>query len=149
MKSATENLFDVLVGRKILFLENDNGLYYGLNKLEDFLKEKNLKYKCIFEVGEQPWAKVKKAIDTSNVIIFQTQWVFPISKKISEYCFSLRQPKIFIEVPVGSDPTWYYKPDGIPHDVYFLRIGVFKDDPWQFYKLSSKPYWDYENKFDQ
>ena len=149
MKSAKENLFDTLVGRKILFLENDNGLYHGLDDLEDFLKEKNLKYKCMFEVSETPWSKIKKAIDSSNVIVFQTQWVYEVSKKIKEYAFSLKTPKIFIEVPVGRDPSFYYKPEGIAHDIYFLRVGLFSDEDWQFYKLSNKPYWDYENKFDK
>ena len=154
IKHPKENLADLLKGKKVLFLENDNGLYHGLDQLEEFIIANKIKYKVLFEVDEIPMENIIKEIKKCDVLIFQTQWVYKVSQEISKYMFASKDKKIVIECYL-SDPTWYYKPKAV-HDVYICRppIRYSKTDPvmegeWKFYKLSQKPYWDYKNKFDK
>lgn len=79
-------------------------------------------------------------------IVFQTRWLYNISKDLLAYATSMSSKKIFIEVYI-SEPTWYYSSQhGTHHDVYIYSsiAGVIET----FYKLTEKPYWDYENGFD-
>jgi hypothetical protein len=147
MNQAEQNIVKTLQGKTLLFVENDNGLYHGLDRFKHLLKRNGIEYKILFEVGKKPLDKVLKAIQKHDGIIFQTQWVYEVSTKLKEYMFSLKDPKIVIEVPVG-DPTWYFKPAGVPHDVYIFKTDeMSKED--EFYKLrEDKAYWNYENGFD-
>lgn len=146
MKTAKENLLDTLKDKRILFLENDTALYDELENIELFLKEHKLKYKCLFDLTSKRWSTIKKAIDAADVIIFQTQWVYPISKAVHTYIAKeLLTKKAIIECYL-TNPTWYYIPLSLAgHDVYIIR--PFEE--WRFYKLSEDPYWDYKNKFDK
>ena len=149
MKTPTQNIVNTLTGKRVLFLENDNGLYNGLDKFESILKTNDIECKALFEVSELPMNVIVEHINEYDVIVFQTTWQTEYSKKLSDYIFALKTPKIIIEVPI-SDPTWYYKPKDIAHELYFYK------PPFEWYieaetfiKLSDKAYWDYENKFDQ
>lgn len=145
-----ENIFNTLVGKKVLFIENDNALENGLDEFENILKKIGVKYTVLFTASEQPFDKILSAINTHDCIVFQTQWVYDISKKIKEYMLSLLQKKIVIECYI-SEPSFYYKPDTI-HDVYIYSCqsywGEADKETETFYKLSDKAYWDYKNGFD-
>lgn len=151
VKTPRENLLNVLQGKKVLFIENDHGLYNGLERLEDFLKENKIEYKCLFDVQKMPFENIVKAISENDAIVFQTQWVYEIARKLSQFLQDYKEKKIVIEVPVGADPTWYYLPKGVVHDLYFLQLA--NKDTWyqedKFLKITDKPYWDYENNFDK
>lgn len=151
MKTSQENILSVLKDKSILFIENDMGLYNGLDKVEELLIENKIKYNCLFDVSSLPLEYVKKQIEWSNVIIFQTTWTYEVSKQIHDFIASIKNDnKIIIEHYVN-EPSWYYKPD-VAHDVYICRTPL-RDlddiDDWEFYLLSEEPYWDYENKFDK
>jgi len=150
-KNPQQNIANVLKGKKVLFLENDNGLYNGLEAFEAILKQNKIKYKCLFEVSEMPLEKIIKAIGSFDAIIFQTQWVYPVSKKLYEYMAALQEKKIVIECFIN-EPTWYYKPD-VVHDVYIYAYQdlqeLWEGNGHKFYKLSETAYWDYINKFDK
>jgi len=154
MKTAVQNLIKTLKGKKVLFLENDNGLYHGLDQIEEKFIENNISYKCLFDVSNKQFDEILEAIKQSDAIVFQTQWVYEISGKIKEYMFASTDKKIVIECYI-SDPTWYYKPN-VVHDVYVCKppLRAWKDDKvddkdWSFFKLSDKPYWGYKNKFNK
>lgn len=103
----------------------------------------------MFDLSSLTLEEIKKNIDEHDVIVFMTQWVYDISKKIAEYMFSLKTKKVVIEVYIY-EPTWYYKPKTI-HDVYIYshQKSKFSEDKIKFYKLSNKPYWDYKNEFNK
>lgn len=153
MKTAKENLYDTLKGKKVIFLENGTDKYLdnGLQNVEAFLKEKKIKYK-IWNVDPEvnSFEKTLLQIKKHDAIIFQSQWLYDISKKLNLYMRESKEKKIIIEVYVGCDPTWYYHPEGVVHDVYILPAPLERTYPreWRFYKLSDKAYWNYENEFD-
>jgi len=151
VNTPTQNIFKTLNGKRVIFLENSNGLYHGLDVFENILKERGIKYKILLNLSQLPIDRVLKDINNTDVIVFQTQWVYPISNKLFEYISSLKKKKIIVEVPVGNHPTWDYKPKGIIHDVYWYRYLDEGDDRKKegFYKLSRKPYWNYKNQFDK
>lgn len=149
--TPSENILKTLKGKKVLFLENDNGLYHGLDCFEQRLIENKIKYKALFNLKEVPFEEIVKTISKYDCIVFMTQWIYEISRKLKDYMFSLKDKKIVIEVYI-SEPTWYYKPKSA-HDVYIYSCyRPWKDDPMKnekFYKLTQKPYWDYKNEFNK
>jgi hypothetical protein len=144
-ETVKQNLLQLLIGKKVLFLENDDGLYHGLDKLEKFLIKNKIEYSCLFDLSTFEFDYIVKKIFEHDVIVFQTQWVYKISHQLKEFAYGMQVKKIFIECYLG-DPTWYHKPNVI-HDVYILRS--YESTDWKFYKLSAKPYWEYKNKFDR
>lgn len=151
IKTPTENIIKTLKGKRILFLENGSCLENGVEEFERILKGAKIEYTILFNLSKVPLNEIVKAINEHDGIIFMTQWVYDVSRKLKEYMFSLKEKKIVIEAYI-SEPTWYYKPKTI-HDVYIYSCMV----PWgraeketeKFYKLSKKPYWDYKNKFNR
>jgi hypothetical protein len=149
MKTAVQNVINTLKGKKVLFLEGDNGLYHGLDRIEKILIEEGIEYKALFEVRSLPMTDIVAHINEYDAIIFQTQWVYEVSQEIKRFAFGMKDKKIFIECYI-SEPTWYYKPK-VVHDVYIFK-GPLKwqsDEDIRFYKLSQKAYWDYKNKFNR
>lgn len=148
INNPIDNIISTLKNKKILFLENDLGLYNGLEKIENILIENNIEYTCIFDVESIDMKDILNKIKECDAIIFQTSWVYEKSKLLREYLFNSKDKKIIIECFRGVDPTWYYKPD-VVHDVYITQPPIFSDSKWIFYKLSDDPYWEYKNKFDK
>jgi len=145
------NIKTVCNGKKIIFLENDKWLHDNAEVFSTLLKECKIKFKVIDLVSEKPLESVKKCIDKADLIIYQTTWTYEISKILEKYCWSLQKPKIFIEIPIG-DPSFYYKPKELIHDFYiFKHLPDFDDEfgPTEFYKITKKAYWEYENNFDK
>lgn len=157
MKTAAENLLDVVTGKQVLFLENDDGLCLDLNHIETYLQVNKVDTIALCNLSEVSFDKILEAINNADVIIFQTTWVTEMSTKLSDYIYQLKDKKHIIEVYIDK-PTWYYKPRRIPHDVYVMQANgwmfdpMYEDDPvgyWKFYKLRlHKPFWEYKNKFD-
>jgi hypothetical protein len=153
LKTPTQNVIKTLTGKKVLFLENDNGLENGLDEFERILQSANIEYTILFELSEKPLDEIIKAINEHDAIVFMTQWVYEIAKKLFAYIKALPQKKIVIEVYI-SEPTWYYKSQhGSKHDVYIYSCqcywGEADKDTETFYKLTNKAYWDYENGFNK
>ncbi len=151
MKTPSENIAASLKGKRMLFLENDISLGNGLQEFESILKSANIDYTILFDLSDKPIEEIVKAINEHDGIVFMTQWVYDVSNKLKEYMFSLDKKKIIVEAYIN-EPTWYYKPKTI-HDVYIYTCMVYFGKPQKetekFYKLSSKAYWDYKNKFDK
>lgn len=149
MKTAEENIIDTLKGKKILFLENDTELPdNGPMELKELLNRNKIKSKELLDIDQLPLTKIQKAIDKTDVIIYQTQWVYEIASTLKKYILSLTTPKIIIECYI-SEPTFYYQLDGIPHSMYIFKKDYENGRGAKFYKLSDEPYWNYENKFDK
>jgi hypothetical protein len=121
MKTPKQNLSKVLKGKKILFIENDRGLYNGLDFLVEYFKKAKITYDCLFQADEKPIEDVLKAISETDVIIFQTTWRTDTRKKLSNFLYESKDKKIIIEHCIN-DPHWYYQPDGVVHDIYFVHL---------------------------
>lgn len=152
MKTAKENLLNIVKEKKILFLEGDNGLYNGLDDLERFFKANKIKYKCIFNIQDVKLAKVIKAILATDIVIFQTTWTYQITRDLHKFVSDLKDKKVIIEHYIH-EPSWFRKPD-VVHDVYVLKtMEQFEEDHgrvWEFYKLhNTKGIWELKNKFDR
>lgn len=63
MNQIHENLLSVIKGKKVLFLENDGGLYQDLDVFEKWLINHKIKYKCLFNVVDVPFKKIVSAIN--------------------------------------------------------------------------------------
>lgn len=153
IKSPTQNVIDTLQGKKVLFLENDNELANGLDEFERILKGAEIEYTALFELSELPLQTITEAINSHDVIVFQTQWVYYIAKKLFECVKALPQKKIVVECYIN-EPTWYYKRQhGSKHDVYIyscqVHWGEADKETEKFYKLTNKAYWDYKNGFNR
>lgn len=155
MKTPEQNIKKVLAGKKVLFLENDNGLsdYGGQTEFEDILKKNGIEYTLMLGLSDNyTMEEIVKAIHSHDCIVFMTQWVYEIAQKLRDFMFSLQEKKIVIEVYIN-EPSWYYKPKDAVHDVYIYTCQVIWDEADKetesFYKLTDKPYWDYKNKFDK
>ena len=153
MNTPEQNVILTLKGKKVLFLENDNTLDNGLDVFEKILKDNLIDYKVLFEVSEIPIVDIGNEINNCDCIVFMTQWVYDISKKLLKYVELLKTQKIIVEVYI-SEPTWYYSSQhGTIHDVYIYSCNTYwgeaKKETEKFYKITDKPYWDYDNKFDK
>ena len=149
MKTTKENIINTLMGKKVLFLENDNYLDNGLETLESVLKDAGIQYTVLFNLSKLPIQQVLDEINTHDCIVFQTQWVTSISHKLLEFVQSLPEKKVVIEVYIN-EPTWFYHMELFGHHEVF----IYKQDkhhllPACFYKLTNIPFWNYKNKFDE
>lgn len=145
MKTPAQNLYDTLNGKKVLFLENDMCLTYGVDKIRDLLKEKNIEYTILYDLSNVPLSDIENNILEHDAIIFMTTWKTNIAHELSDYMFSLRDSKIVIEVYIH-EPTWFHRPKNVAHDVYIYSN---LDGTEEFYKLSDKNYWEYKNEFNK
>ena len=153
MNTPEQNVEKTLKGKKVLFLENDNVLQNGLDEFERIIKTAGIEYVVLFELSELPLEKILTAINECDVIVFQTRWVYEISKTLLGYVSKLPDKKTVVEVFI-KEPTWYYASQhGTHHDVYIYTCmtsygEVFKDSE-EFFKITDEPYWDYVNQFDE
>lgn len=152
IKSPSENVVDVLKGKTVLFLENGDSLENGLDEFERILQGAGIEYTILYGLSELPVHEITTAINTHDAIVFQTCWVYDISKKLLEYVRNMYSKRIVIECYIN-EPTWYYASQHeSKHDVYIYSCPVIFGEPDKeyecFYKLTEEPYWDYKNKFD-
>lgn len=145
MKTPKENIINTLLGKKVLFLENDTSLDNGLEKFEAVLKDAGIQYNVLFNLSTLPLNDILDAINTYDCIVFQTQWLTEISKKLFQYIQSLRDKKIVVEVYIN-EPTWFYHSEVFGKHEVFIFTSINDEC---FYKLTNKPYWDYKNNFDE
>jgi hypothetical protein len=152
VKTAKENIIEVLGGKKMIFLENGGELDNGLDRLQEFMATNGLENTVLLYLQKLELDNIIQQINQHDGIIFQTQWVYKISKDLKEYMFSLKAKKIVVECCI-CDPTWYYKPEGIAHDLYIVKPSEEWEEKhgreWEFYEITDKPYWDYKNKFNK
>lgn len=150
MNNVINNIKNTLKGRKILFIENSNSLSDDIERFSDILSELDLPHTVLYNINDLDRAIVLSSIVKNEVIVFQTTWVYPISKELKEFIASLKDKKIIVEAYIH-EPTWFYASQhGTHHDVYiFSSPCKAADEHETFYKLTEKPYWDYENGFDK
>ena len=150
MNTPSENIVNTFKGKRVLFLENDNILPYEVEAFKNILEENGIEHTILYCLdSEYSLEDIVTAINQHDAIVFMTQWVYEISKKLFEYVASLTDKKIIVQVYI-SEPTWFYSSQhGTIHDVFIYTIVKDFEDTESFYKLTEKPYWDYENNFDK
>jgi hypothetical protein len=147
MNTPEQNILSTLKGKKVLFLENGNTLDYGLDELEKICIRSGISYNTLFHLKYRPLDEIKEAINNCSVLIFQTTWVYDIANILEDYIRNLAEVKIVVECYID-EPTWYYSNQhGSKHEVYIYNC--LSKESESFYRLSSKPYWEYENGFDK
>lgn len=148
LNSPRENIINTLRDKKVLFLENDILLSYGVDQFEKILKSADIECTVLCDLSNVPMEDIVKAINEHDTIVFMTQWVYEISKKLFDYIKGLTEKKTIVEVYL-SEPTWFLdKQHGSCHDLYIYKfLKIFPEDE-SFYKISDTPYWEYKNKFD-
>lgn len=121
-KNTDANIKELFLSDKnILFIENDYTLNNGLDFIEEFLIENKVKYNVLYNCRQLPFEYIIDMVKWYDVVIFQTQWVYESSLQLSQHFMESKDKKIFVEVPVSREGTWYYKPD-VVHDVYMVTV---------------------------
>ena len=127
-------MLKLFAGKDILFLENDNSLYETIGNLEDWLIESKIRYNALFDIESLSLDYIMKRIEWSDIICFETQWVYPKSFEIKDAVSKMKQKKTIVEVYVDQ-PTWRMKPKEFIHDVYTISTYGEDMDEWNFEKL--------------
>ncbi len=151
MRTPEQNIIKTFKGKKLLCIENDNGLDNGVDTFQQILEKNGIEHRVIYDASNVPIEEIIAAIDWCDGIFFMTQWVYEISKKILEYVRNYQRPLDIIEICI-SEPTWYYKHQAgaDQHNIYWYRKPLDYSEDWErFFKLSNKPYWEYKNKFNK
>lgn len=139
---VNKELLKVLFNKNVLFLENDNSLTDAVGNFEIWLRHNKIQYNGLFSINdlaklEGGFEYIKQQIDWYDVIAFQTTWTYEVSRVIEKYLRALKNKKIIIECYIY-EPSWFYKPKGIRHDMYALASNDEKMDEWEFKKLRLK-----------
>jgi hypothetical protein len=142
-----KQLLKLFAGRDVLFLENSIGLHDAVGNLERWLIENKVKYNAIFSIGDLGKLEggvdyIMERISESDIIVFETTWTYDISKILEKKIAAMKNKKIIVEVYI-SEPSWWYKPKGVKHDVYVFSSEDEDMDNWDFDKLRlNKPIWE-------
>ncbi len=127
--------------KSLLFLENDNSLSSSVGNFHRWCVHNKIETNSLFKVGELPMEYIKKQIDYFDVIVFQTQWVYEISKQLEQHLSTMKDKKIVIECYIH-EPSWWHKPK-VVHDVFVLNCPFDDMDDWEFHKLRiNKGIWE-------
>jgi len=138
-----KDMLKLFAGKRILFLENSNSLHVGVGNFEIWLRENKMEFNALFDVGSLSMDYIKGQIEYFDVIAFQTTWTYEVSRNISEFLKKSKDKKIIVESCIGKDPTWFYKPKGVVHDMYMLQPFSEDMDDWEFKKLRlNKATWE-------
>src|SRR5574343_117976 len=143
-KSPYDNNVDTFKNKKVLFLENDTELHDIVESFKNVLHENNIEYTVLLNISEIEYDDIKQHIISHDSIVFMTQWVFDISKKLFTFVSSLEDKKTIVECYIY-EPTWFYKSQhGTKHDVYIYTCDCDcfskKIESHKFYLLTNKPY---------
>lgn len=151
IKTPQQNIIETLSDKKMLFIERDDDLYHGLEKIKSLLDKNKIENTCLFNASEKNIPQIVDQIMKHDGIIFRTNWNNELVDKLRDFMYTLRDKKIIIESYI-SEPRYYYKPKDLIHDFYICQppLGTWEDnEEWKFLKLSANAYWDYKNKFDK
>lgn len=138
-----KSMLKVLDGKRVLFLENDYGLFDTAGNFEKWLRENKVQYNALFNLSELDNLKyIKDMINYFDVIAFETTWTYEISQQIKAHVAQMKTKKIIVEC-YTSKPTWSFQPKGVIHDVYVLDSFSSDMDDWKFKKLRlTKGIWE-------
>jgi hypothetical protein len=136
-----KSLLKVFKGQRILFLENGDYMDDCVGNFHIWVRENKIEHNTLFDIRKLDMEYIKNQINNFDVIAFQTTWTYEVSHKLSEYIQKLKDKKIVVECYI-KEPTWFYKPKGVVHDVYVLHSDEDMDT-WEFNKLRiNKPIWE-------
>ena len=139
---VNKKLLKEFSGRRILFLENDFTMHNSIGNFWLWCKENKIEYNCLYNVRKLPIEYTLEQVDWFNVIAFQSQWVYEESFKLKEAIAGMKDKKTVVECYI-SEPTWYYKPKNVVHDVFVLDSHDDDMDEWKLNKLRlNKAIWD-------
>lgn len=137
-----KSMLKLFSGKDILFLENDNRLHGPVGNLEIWLIENKIKYNSLFNVSDLSMEYIKGQIAYADIIAFETTWTYEVSKNIEKFLTLSKDKKIIVECYI-CDPSWYYKPKGVVHDMYVLDSYGDEMDNWELKKLRiNKATWE-------
>lgn len=129
-----EKLQSVLYKKDCLFLERGNYLEDCIRLFYNWIVENKIEHNILFDLSNANLDYIKNQINRFDVIVFQTTWTYEISHTLYEYLKNLKDKKIIIECYIN-EPSWYYKPKGIIHDVFILNPDEDIDN-WELNKLT-------------
>lgn len=140
-------LLKLFKGRDVLFLENSISLHDAVGNAERWMIENKIKYNSIFSIGDL--GKLEGGVDyimerirESDIIVFETTWTYEISHILHEKIAAMKDKKTVVQVYIH-EPTWWYKPKGVKHDVYVFSSCDEDMDTWELHKLRlNKPIWE-------
>ena len=129
-------------GKRILFLENDFTMHNSIGNFWLWCRENKIEYNCLYNVRKLPIEYTLEQIEWFDTIAFQSQWVYEETFKLKEAISKMKDKRTVVECYI-SDPTWFYKPKGIVHDVFVLDSHDEDMDEWKLDKLRlNKAIWD-------
>lgn len=132
-----EAILEVCRGKRIAFLENGTSLDDECSALAKLFVEAKIKFDCIFDIEKKGFVDVLTQCRNVDVIIYQTTWLYPVSKELKKAFMSIKEiefKKSFIEIYVN-EPTFDSKPEKIIHDMYILNNYRLEIEKWEFHKL--------------
>lgn len=137
-----KSLLKLFDGQRILFLENDNGLYNSVGNFETWLVENKIRYNALFDVSNLSMDYIKGQIEWANIIVFETTWTYEVARNIENFLTAYKDKKIIMECYIH-EPSWWRKPKGVIHDMYVLQSSGNDMDDWNLDKLRvNKATWD-------
>lgn len=154
-----KELKKLLKGKRILFIEGDNGLYNYVGEFEKFLVRNKIPYHTILNAGEMSLKGIQKLVNAHDVIVWQSQYVSQTALDIMDLLFNdkLTTPqgqgasieqypqnaKILLECYIV-DPLYWYKPKGLKKRLMGLTNLHGNEEHWELYEFKDdhKPIWE-------
>lgn len=133
IKSAVGN-------KKILFIENDNNFSYGIGDFYQWTLKNNVDSFSLFSSRTLPKEYVISKIIEYEVIAFQSTFTYEESRDLVNFVLSLKDKKTIIQIPIGNEQFFYYKPKDVVHDIYVLHTFSFdhKVNEWDLKFISER-----------
>lgn len=137
-----KSLLKQFKGQRLLFLENDFTLNHAVGNFFKWCIENKIEYNVLFNLKHLPIDYIIEQVGWFDVIVFETQWVDDNAKELQSKISSLKDKKTVLECYIH-EPTWFYKPKGIKHDVFVLSSNDEDMDEWKLNKLRlNKAIWE-------
>ena len=128
--------------KRVLFLEDDYTLHSSVGNFWRWCVHNKVEHNTLFRIGELPSEYVMEQVLWFDVICFQTTWTYDVSRKLKGLISQMRERKTVLECYIH-EPTWFYKPKGVVHDVFVLACNEEDMDDWELDKLRiSKAIWE-------
>lgn len=139
--NVNKQMLKTFANKRVLFLENDFTMHNSIGNFWLWCREHKIEHNCLYNIAKLPLEYTLEQIEWFDVIAFQTQWVYEISKQLETALTKSKDKKIIVECYI-SEPSWYRKPN-VVHDVFVLDSHYYDMDTWKFNKLRlKKAYWE-------
>lgn len=143
MNNTTQKeLLSICQKQRVLFLENDFTLNHAVGNFFKWCIDNKIEYNALFNLQKLSTDYVLEQVQWFDVIAFQTQWVDDNARELKTKIASMKESKKIIECYIH-EPTWFYKPNGVVHDVFVLDCYKKAIEDWKLKKLRlNKAIWE-------